>query len=268
MNGIPLAATAVFVHMVVAAWSLINSAVIECGTTSVLMPHLQNTIPSSGTIHRHHWLVKTRHKLAKERLVVPLRRSASTIWYRLKLRHRCCRSHRIPTQTVGALDCFMGRIRLLEIGAVVPETIAAIRVNGLQRTLINLPQQSAVRCAWERFRHLRRLGYISGECGGGIERTHSLPRGHLIPLAPICSSNNGVGGGGHIMLGRVVKVHLGLPPIRSYCIGADVAASNLCISVGHPGGFAACQVRHITVEATIGNVPCNCSGYVGHPCCH
>ena len=91
-----------------------------------------------------------------------------------------------------ALDCFMGRIRLLEIGAVVPETIAAIRVNGLQRTLINLPQQSAVRCAWERFRHLRRLGYISGECGGGIERTHSLPRGHLIPLAPICSSNNGV----------------------------------------------------------------------------
>ena len=156
----------------------------------------------------------------------------------------------------------------LEIGAVVPETIAAIRVNGLQRTLINLPQQSAVRCAWERFRHLRRLGYISGECGGGIERTHSLPRGHLIPLAPICSSNNGVGGGGHIMLGRVVKVHLGLPPIRSYCIGADVAASNLCISVGHPGGFAACQVRHITVEATIGNVPCNCSGYVGHPCCH
>lgn len=35
----------------------------------------------------------------------------------------------------------MGRIRLLEIGAVVPETIAAIRVNGLQRTLINLPQR-------------------------------------------------------------------------------------------------------------------------------
>ena len=44
MNGIPLAATAVFVHMVVAAWRLIHGPVVESRSGAVLVAHLQNTV--------------------------------------------------------------------------------------------------------------------------------------------------------------------------------------------------------------------------------
>ena len=194
--------------MVVAAWRLIHGPVVESRSGAVLVAHLQNTVGGPGTVHRHHRLVKARHELAKERRIVLGRWAQTTTrrrrCLRLELRDCGSRRHRVPAQAVRTLDNLMGRIRLLEVGAVVPKAVPAIRVTGLQSPFLHLPQQGAVRCAGECLGDLGRLGHIASKGGRGVEGAHALPRGNLIPLTPVGGRDHRVRRAWRLMLGGTV----------------------------------------------------------------